>query len=237
MVDLLVSPPYYWAAFSCMASGTDIGTAATPGRRMIGSSARWALTAQAFAKLLALLDPHPDRAGEHYKRLHLKLVKFFQWHGSLFAEDHADEVINRVSRKISEGETIRDLTGYVHGVARMVLKESLKDQQKRQTRLADYTPAGPHQEASEVRVSCLERCMRRLSSNSRTLILDYYSADKQAKIDGRRQLAGRLGIPINALRIRVHRVRSKLEDCINHCVSGNDRPRDASIRPRPGDGK
>src|ERR671938_30866 len=62
-----------------------------------------ALTAEAFTKLLARLDPDRERAGEKYEELRRTLVKFFEWRGAPFPEDQADETFNRVARKLDEG--------------------------------------------------------------------------------------------------------------------------------------
>jgi hypothetical protein len=40
------------------------------------SVSNWILTEEAFAKLLAYLDPDKERAGERYETLRLTLVKF-----------------------------------------------------------------------------------------------------------------------------------------------------------------
>ena len=52
-----------------------------------------------------------------------KLLKFFEWRGATAPEDHADEVLNRLARKIEHGEALRDLSSYSVGVARMMLLE------------------------------------------------------------------------------------------------------------------
>jgi len=46
------------------------------------------------------------------------------------------------------------------------------------------------------------------------LILRYYQGEQRAKIENRRALAERLGLTINALRIRASRIRSRLEACV-----------------------
>ena len=84
----------------------------------------WEPTEEGFAKFLACLDPDPARAGEKYEALREALVKFLDWRGALFPEELVDETFNRVTRKLEEGETIRDLPTYCHGVARMVLIQS-----------------------------------------------------------------------------------------------------------------
>jgi hypothetical protein len=48
--------------------------------------------------------------------------------------------------------------------------------------------------------------------------MDYYQAERRAKIELRQQLAEKLDIPLNALRIRAHRIRATLEKCVTKCV-------------------
>ncbi len=60
--------------------------------------------------------------------------------------------------------------------------------------------------------------MQSLPAENRELIIEYYQEEKRAKIDRRKNLAERLGVPLNALRIRAHRIRAKLEECVHECV-------------------
>jgi hypothetical protein len=68
------------------------------------------------------LDHDPARAGEKYEAM----VKFLDWRGALFPEELVDEAFNRVMWKLEEGEPINDLPTYCHGVARLVLLQSLE---------------------------------------------------------------------------------------------------------------
>jgi DNA-directed RNA polymerase specialized sigma24 family protein len=79
-------------------------------------------------------------------------------------------------------------------------------------------PAPDPPQELEQRYQCLEQCMRRLTSKNRELVLEYYQEEKQAKIDRRKELANRLGIAANALRIRAHRIRASLQECVFECV-------------------
>ena len=49
--------------------------------------------------------------------------------------------------------------------------------------------------------------------------MDYYREARRQKIEGRRALAGRLGITLNALGIRVYRLRDALMGCVELCRS------------------
>jgi DNA-directed RNA polymerase specialized sigma24 family protein len=183
---------------------------------------RWILTEAAFNKLLDSLDGDRQRAGEKYRQLHHKLEKFFEIHRSAAAEELADEAINRVARKLEEGLRIQNIGNYCVGVARLVLKENFK-QQSRKTELGDMpsvvatdSKSAPE---SEIQFQCFDFCLDKLPVEARTLIMEYYELRKQAKIDRRKALADELGIPVNALRIRVHRIRSQLEECVIRCVA------------------
>jgi DNA-directed RNA polymerase specialized sigma24 family protein len=77
----------------------------------------------------------------------------------------------------------------------------------------------PEDEQAVARLRCLERCLGKLPIQSQNLILKYYHDEKRAKIDRRKQLAEALGIPVNALRIRAHRIRTTLENCVRGCVT------------------
>src|SRR5262249_51747669 len=91
----------------------------------------WTLTEAGFNKLLSCLDPDRQRAGEKYEQLHRKLEKFFEVHRIAFAEELADETINRVIRKLEDGLEIRNIAGYCIGVARLLLMETHKGERKK----------------------------------------------------------------------------------------------------------
>jgi RNA polymerase sigma factor (sigma-70 family) len=179
------------------------------------------LTQEAFDRLLARFDADPERAGELYEAARRKLVKFLEWRGSDSPEEHADETLNRAARKIAEGETVRDLNSYLLGVARLVLLEVFKAREHERAALEQLPqPAPPAEDsADETRRACLEQCLDSLPAESRELIVAYYQEERGAKIEWRRRLADSLGVAPNALRIRAHRVRAKLEECVHECVA------------------
>jgi DNA-directed RNA polymerase specialized sigma24 family protein len=79
-------------------------------------------------------------------------------------------------------------------------------------------PAADPPGQKELEYECLERCMEKLAPGNRELMLEYYQRERQAKIDHRKQLAARLGIAVNALRIRAHRIRQSLQSCVENCL-------------------
>jgi DNA-directed RNA polymerase specialized sigma24 family protein len=188
------------------------------------SKPEWTLSAGALAGFLACLDPDSDRAGEKYESLRLTLMKFFDWRGAHFPEECADETINRVIRKIEEGQAIRDIPTYCHGVARLVLLEKLKSPESKRADFEELPPAAlvaPEPEERDEKQDCFEQCLKQLPVESRQLILQYYVDEKRDKINRRLAMAGRLGIPLNALRSRAQRIRNRLEECVNGCLKKN----------------
>ena len=65
---------------------------------------------------------------------------------------------------------------------------------------------------------CLEHCMQQLTPKSRELILEYYREEEHSKINHRKELAQRLGIALNALRIQACRIRANLQQCVFECL-------------------
>jgi RNA polymerase sigma factor (sigma-70 family) len=180
----------------------------------------WALTQEGFDKLLASLGGERESAGEQYLETRRKLVRFFEWRGCPFPEDHADETINRVAKKLSEGEKILNPAGYYFGVARLLVLEINKESARQQQALREL-PGSPitlnSSDESEARIDRLQQCLEKLSPDDRELILQYYHGEKRVKIDCRKKLAERFGVPINTLRMRVLRIRENLERCFENC--------------------
>lgn len=175
----------------------------------------WVLTQESFDALLAWLDPNRELAGRKYEDIRTRLIKIFSCRGCYEPEDLADETINRVTNKLKDIETsfIGERARYFYGVANKVHLEYLR------RKPAPSLPPPTHDpDAIEREYNCLEQCMQLLTAHNRDLVLQYYQEDKQAKIDHRKQLAEQLGIALNALRIRAHRIRASLQECVQDCV-------------------
>jgi DNA-directed RNA polymerase specialized sigma24 family protein len=142
-------------------------------------------------------------------------VKFLDWRGAPFPEELVDETFDRVMRKLEDGETIRDLPIYCHGMARLVFLQSLEHPGNKRVGLEELSMiAIPEPDVTDVRRECLNHCLRQLPAENRELIIEYYRKDGRHKIDHRVAMAQRLGIPLSALRSRAQRIRDKLERCI-----------------------
>jgi DNA-directed RNA polymerase specialized sigma24 family protein len=185
------------------------------------------VTAEAFGRLLEALDADRERAGEKYETLRHALIRFFEWRGAPFPEEHVDETFDRVSRKLGPGLEVSNVGGYCYEVARLVCLEALKGRHTRSIpidtiALSAATPPTDESTDLERRLACLDTCLRSLPDENRELILEYYSDDGGSRISRRKALAARLGVPRETLANRAQRVRDRLERCASDCV--NQRP-------------
>lgn len=183
---------------------------------------KWTLNQEAFDKLLTAFDDDRDAAGRKYIEIRNNLTRFFEWRGCSFPEDHADETINRMAKRVAEGEQILNHSGYAMGVARLLLLEISKGRHREQSALAEISTAPEvyvlPEDDGERRLTCLRSCLQTLSPDNRELILQYYQGEKGEKIGNRKKLLERLGIPVNTLRMRALRLREKLQSCVEECL-------------------
>ena len=195
-------------------NSTDMSAAPAPRRK-------WALTQEAFDKLLTSFGEDQESAAAKYLEVRSNLVRFFEWRGCPFPEDHADETINRVAKRLAGGEEINNPSGYCVGVARMLLLEINKERAREQQALdemANSQVAYSDASESEERIECLRSCLQNLPGDNRELIVEYYQGEKGAKIKNRKRLVERLGIPVNTLRMRALRLREKIQSCVEDCL-------------------
>jgi RNA polymerase sigma factor (sigma-70 family) len=203
----------------------------TPSRR---PHEKWELNASAFSLLLVRLDPDWERAGEKYNLIRKKLVKFFECRGSAIPADLADETIDRVARSLQQGKEIHaaDPSLYFYGVARYVLREAYNGHEQNfismdEVPLRDHPSDNPGQNIDraherylhERHLECLEQCLQELPPEARELFLAYHHGERRTRIEHRRALAKQLGITVNALKVRVHRLRNTLRHRINKLIA------------------
>ncbi len=185
------------------------------------------ITQENFDELLAWLHPDREQAGLKYEPLRRSLIKIFAWRGCMDAEGLADETINRVADKVHQLRTtfVGDPSLYFYGVANHLIKEDQKQRAKFQARMEEAEasaavspPQEEEDEDLEQEYECFRACLEKLDPGNRELIVAYYLKEKRAKIDHRKELAKRLGIGLNALRVRMRRIRAALEECIEDCL-------------------
>jgi RNA polymerase sigma factor (sigma-70 family) len=186
---------------------------------------KWRLTREGFNKFLSILDPDREASARKYELLRTKLITYFDWRDCPFPEDHADDALNRVVRKVDAGDDIRDVSTYVFGIARMMLLEIAR-LSKRERNAFTHLPTAACQDSepdeNEQRIECLKECLAALPERSRELITEYYQGEGSSKVKRRKELAARLDLKLNALRIRACRLRDKLEECMGRRLLAKD---------------
>lgn len=184
------------------------------------SAEKWTLTKEGLDKLLDHLSPDPEEAGRRYVALRLRLTRYFEWQSCPSPERQVDKTLDRVACKLDEGKDVINLVAYSLTVAGFVIQEWRRENRPMTEleKIPDIAADPPLQdEEKEARLRCLDECLDKLPIESRNLILGYYCAEVRAKVR-RREIAEALSIPLNALRIRAHRIRNILEECVKKCL-------------------
>lgn len=196
-----------------------------PGQSIDDSSSdsKWVPTPEALDEFLASFSPDREEAGKRYELARQKLIHYFERRSVVDAERYADETLDRTMRRIDEGVKIDNLMPYLLTVASYVVleikKEEGKFRQSMKTMKTSIPPLGIEPPEESPWWTCFDECLDHLPEKKRTMIVEYYEEEAHAKIELHKKMAERLGIPLNALRIRVHRIRAELEVCAKNCLA------------------
>jgi len=184
--------------------------------------ADWELTEESFNLFLSWLDPDRDSAGKKFLDIRRRLLAVSEARGYLRPDELVDETFKRFIRRLPEmlDSFIGDPLPYLIVTAHHV---HLEYNRKQFLPLPENVPAGlvADDDATmqeEQCDACLEECLGKLDPQDRALALDYYRKEKQAKINFRKELARRLGLSANALRIKMHHLRITLRKCLDECL-------------------
>lgn len=181
---------------------------------------KFEITSTDFDRLLKWLDPDKAAAAEKYKTVHLRLVKMFLSRGVFPAEDLADQTFDRVTRKLPEiVDTYEgDPMPYIFRTARNLCFEFFKKPKSEQ--LPELPVLPEMNDGEDIEHPCLKECLEKISSEQRTLFLEYILLDGHEKKSVHHEaLSQKLGIKINNLRTKIYRIRRQLEECVEKCAS------------------
>lgn len=193
---------------------------------MIKSSS---LTQQNLNNLLVWLDHDRNTAGVKYEKIRRTLIKIFAARQCHQPEDLADETLSRVARKADELATTYsgEPANFFYGVAKNVHREYLRQaareapddlsdiQNNPQLVVWPSVQIEPEDDV-DARLNCMKKCLLTLSAAHQQLIRGYYEEGK--KIAQRRALAEQHSLSLNALRLKAHRLRRSLRECVTQCV-------------------
>lgn len=180
-----------------------------------------------FDNLLAWLDPDREAAARRYEEIRHNLIQFFARNGCHDPEGMAEETIARVTERVVKlSEKYEGMPAlFFYGVAK---KQLLEYHRRRTVALTPedepvFLPPQPEdlerEEQDERLHDCFDECLKKLSPGDRELALRYYKDRGQDKIVNRKRLAEEKRIGLNALRVRVLRIRAGLRACIEDCLA------------------
>lgn len=188
------------------------------------------LTELAFSRLLEWLDDGVESHGERYLEMRRRLASYFDRRNRPDADELADETFNRIGKTLEAGAIhTRPPARYCYVVARFVLLEDFR-RERRHVRIEEpwrldiapppgfsLTEPDEGRALREQRLDCLDHCLQGLKAAQRDLVIEYYRDARRQKVERRRDMASRLGITMNALGIRVCRIRDALMECVEGC--------------------
>ncbi len=187
-----------------------------------GLRQRWDLTQEAFDELLAWLNPDREEAAKKYEEIRRRLIRTFMHRGCTTAEDAADRTINQVVRRVPEiRESYEgDPALYFYGAARNIFSEYFRSRVDETPLIPEIAAAPPDDEPDEWEREheCLEKCLEELTPRNRDLLLEYYQEEGGAKVEHHKEMARRLGLTPNALRVLMCRLRASFKKCMRACL-------------------
>ena len=172
------------------------------------------VNAAAFERFLCWLGPDPESAGRKYELIRGRLITMFRARRCVFAEDLADTTFERVARKLTDlsNEFTGDPARYFYGVGKKVYLEYQKEIVAKHRRAARSLPPSDEDEDLEKMLKQLDDALNAIPKSDRELILTYYTGSGKNKIKQRQALAEQSGLGLNALRLRVFRIRREIKN-------------------------
>ena len=184
---------------------------------MVPRGASRTLTAEAFGKFLRWLSENDETAVREYQSIRAKLVRYFIHKGCSDPDDLFDKTIDVVVGKIDTLEEYSSPLAYSFGVAKNIWRQDLRERKPASLENKVAVPTHPDPQIHEQELKCLEHCMDKLSASDRDVLVQYHQEQGHDKIELRKQLADGLG-GVNALRIRMCRIRRHLRLCVAACL-------------------
>ena len=175
------------------------------------------LTSESLNLLLARFSEDERQAAAAYTNLRDSLVRFFALKGDHEPEAAADETLDRTALKVAERAPIDNINKYSFGVARLIYLERLRLSQKEKNAAEDFY-AGKQvflMAAETDDFKFFRECFSRLPEDERHFLQTYFTdAPYEKLIETRRRLTDEAGVSINQIRVKVSRLRKRLEDCV-----------------------
>ena len=186
----------------------------------------YTLTKENFDNLLRWFSADREEAGKKYEEIRNGLIRFFRIRGCADPSALVDETINRVALKIPNEVTEMEKfsINYIYGFAVNVHREHVRLNAGKEVELNLNLPfetlhSKEYSGTESRHLTCLNKCLEKMTSEESTVLIKYYSVEKSAKFDLRSQLAEKLDISTKALHTKVFRLKNRMRKCIENCLS------------------
>jgi DNA-directed RNA polymerase specialized sigma24 family protein len=169
-----------------------------------------------FQALLRSLDADQKQAAAEYRRLHQRLVRFFNLQPVADPHRLADEALDRLARRVSASPNeIKSPAGFLFGIAHHLLQEAERRERRESAAANEWASRAGHSSDADIEaLESVERCLSKMKAEQRDLLLSYYRSTGKEKIEHHQKLAADFGISVNALRNRLMRARRELDTCV-----------------------
>lgn len=174
---------------------------------------------ESFERFLKALSSGKDPSADLYHELRDKLVRYCALRGVIYADEAADEALDRVIKKLGEGTHVDNVTNYSYGVARLVVLERIRKQATHRDVIDTLgrSPQSDNSDGDNLLMEYLMECLKELDGDLRELILAYFSSGNSSGKKGfrfREAMAASRGITVNSLRLKVFRTKKVLGKCV-----------------------
>ena len=182
------------------------------------------VTEEGLERFLNWLDADRELAALKYEKLRRSLVAYFAKRQCAAAEDLADLALDAAMDHLLKQNSLllTKSLPYIFGIARNLYRQYLNKQvlsngeaNWNQLPAQDLTDENSEKER---RSGCLRKCLRELKGEDRRLFQRYYLQKNGAMDQYRLELAEEFGLTINALRLKMMRLREQLRLCIKSCL-------------------
>ena len=175
-----------------------------------------------YTEFIRLLSEDPQVGEERYLELRSKLVRLFRVKRLSDAETLADETLHRAAISCHKNNLdLQNVQAWCFGIASRIAQEKYREIRRHEP---DYDfsreedKSEPDQPAEDERLDCLRECLSRLAPADRQMVIDYYNDEIKAS-ENRRRMAEQLKLKENTLRKQTARLRDKLRDCTQRCLT------------------
>ena len=173
------------------------------------------MTEESFKILLENLKLNSNESGAAYTDLRNSLVRYFQIKGDFDADEAADATLDRVAMKLAQNIKIENLTKYSFGVARLIFLERLRIAGK--NKIAQTEFYSDQNIGKTPDLAFFRECFNNLVGEDKEMLTEYFADLSFSELmTYREKIAVKYKTSISNLRLKVFRLKKRLEDCLKN---------------------